>query len=143
MASLYFFIAGEPTAKAAVKNMMIKGFVHKFMPKKTRNAIADARSQIIAQLPENFKPLECPLKVEVMIGRTRPKSAPKRIKHPSTRPDIDNYLKLLFDAMNSVVFKDDGQIVKITACKHFSEKPGISVNLEDVEPEEVLVGEKT
>ena len=141
MPELHLFISGEPTAKGAVKVSMHGTFAHKFMPKKTRNAIQDARAQIVSQLPKDFKPMEGPLRIQIIVGRTRPKSAPKRVKHAATRPDLDNYLKLIFDAMNSVVFRDDGQIVAITAVKHFSDKPGIDITVQDVEPEEELVKE--
>lgn len=33
------------------------------------------------------------------------------------RGDLDNYLKLAFDALNGVAFDDDKQVVKITAVK--------------------------
>ena len=36
--------------------------------------------------------------------------------------DLDNYLKLIFDAMNSVVFLDDAQIISIHAAKRFSQE---------------------
>lgn len=41
--------------------------------------------------------------------------------------DIDNLLKGLFDAMNDLVFKDDSQIVKVTAQKVHTMTQGILV----------------
>jgi Holliday junction resolvase RusA-like endonuclease len=137
MATFSFFISGEPVAKAAVKVTVRGTFAHKYMPAKTRHAIDDARAQIASQLREKyptFQLLQGPLNISVLVFRSRPKSAPKRVKFPTTRPDLDNYLKLLFDAMNSVVFLDDAQIISIHAAKGFSqEKIGIEVNIEEVE----------
>ena len=48
---------------------------------------------------------------------------------PVSRPDIDNYLKLCFDAFNEIVFKDDSQIVSVSAEKVYSDKPGLVVEV--------------
>ena len=50
----------------------------------------------------------------------RPKSAPKRVRYPTTRPDLDNYLKTLLDALDKFAFPDDAQIVNIHAKKAFA-----------------------
>lgn len=33
------------------------------------------------------------------------------------RGDLDNYVKAVCDALNGVVYKDDRQVVQLTACK--------------------------
>ena len=35
----------------------------------------------------------------------------------ATRPDVDNLAKLILDSLNGVAFKDDGQVVLLTAMK--------------------------
>lgn len=35
------------------------------------------------------------------------------------KPDIDNYLKSVMDAMNSIVYKDDSQIASISIIKKY------------------------
>ena len=37
-----------------------------------------------------------------------------------TRPDVDNGIKSLLDALNGLAWEDDGQVVKITAEKYYS-----------------------
>ena len=37
--------------------------------------------------------------------------------YKTTRPDIDNIQKACFDALNGLLFKDDSQIVSVTATK--------------------------
>ena len=39
---------------------------------------------------------------------------------PSVKPDIDNYAKLVIDAMNGKVFYDDGQITTLIVKKRWS-----------------------
>lgn len=36
--------------------------------------------------------------------------------------DVDNYAKSALDGLNSVVFDDDKQVVKLTACKRWGER---------------------
>ncbi len=50
------------------------------------------------------------------------------------RPDIDNLLKPLKDAMEKVCYVDDSQIVEIRARKIRSDREGIYVMLDAVKP---------
>ncbi len=48
---------------------------------------------------------------------------------PVSRPDIDNYLKSCFDALNGIVWKDDSQIVEVFARKIYAEKPQLIIEV--------------
>ena len=48
---------------------------------------------------------------------------------PLTRPDMDNYEKTVYDAINGVVFVDDSQIIKVDAEKFYSIIPRIEINI--------------
>lgn len=41
---------------------------------------------------------------------------------PLTRPDVDNYLKPVFDSMNGTIYKDDGQITSVNTVKVYTNK---------------------
>ena len=66
-------------------------------------------------------PLEGP--VEILVRAIWPmKGQPlKRSKRPwawkATRPDIDNVLKGVLDALNGIAYQDDGQVVRATIEK--------------------------
>lgn len=129
-----FEILGEPVAKGRPKISSFGGHARAYTPTKTRNAENDIRAQIIQQLPKGFKPLQGPLKATVNFRRTMPASIPKCRRAtalPMTRPDLDNYLKLLWDAFNSVVIEDDAQIVQLDARKSYG-TPGITIELEAI-----------
>ena len=51
----------------------------------------------------------------------------------SKRPDIDNYIKLVLDALNGVFYKDDSQICHIEAIKKYSQDPRTVVEIRGVE----------
>ena len=39
---------------------------------------------------------------------------------PAKRPDLDNYVKMIADALNGVVYVDDAQIVTLWAWKRYA-----------------------
>lgn len=75
-----------------------------------------------------------PLIVEIGVFRKLTSAVRKQhqeaemgLIRPTTRPDIDNYIKQVFDALNGIVWEDDGQIVTVTARKFFSNVPRIEI----------------
>lgn len=93
-----------------------------------------ARLQAAQQI-EN--PIEDPLKVEITFYMTIPKSTSKKKKKQmlnyeiahTKKPDIDNLLKFILDALNTVAFRDDSQIWSVIAEKVYSEDPRTEIIL--------------
>ena len=46
---------------------------------------------------------------------------------PTSKPDIDNVEKILFDGLNGVVWKDDVQVVEVRKRKRYSATPGVEM----------------
>jgi len=122
----------EPHAKGRPKVTTFSGHAQIYTPKKTRIAEADIKASIRSEIAkaERFGAGE-PLVLWVTFYVVRPKAAPRRVKHPVTRPDLDNYLKTLLDALDKFAFPDDAQIVNIHAKKAFAET-GTSPRIEFV-----------
>lgn len=61
-----------------------------------------------------------PVKVRVETYSELPKSRPKSVEseEDTYKPDIDNVIKLVLDALNEVAWKDDAQVVGVIAYKH-------------------------
>ena len=92
------------------------GKVMTYTPKKTHNFESLVKQQFYSQ---NCKKIDgC---IEVMIQAYYGVKNKKLWGNPKdTRPDIDNGIKLLLDALNGLAWEDDGQVVKITAEKYYS-----------------------
>jgi Holliday junction resolvase RusA-like endonuclease len=60
-------------------------------------------------------------------SRKKQQAARWGVVRPTSRPDIDNYIKAVFDGCNEIVWKDDSQVVQVTATKRHSHSRGISV----------------
>ena len=52
---------------------------------------------------------------------------------PTKKPDIDNICKVVMDAMNKLVYKDDKQVVAVSMQKTYGEKACVMVEVEDLE----------
>lgn len=63
--------------------------------------------------------LEGPVSVKVRTFRAMPKSRPKRLEteEDAFKPDADNILKIVLDALNGVAFHDDSQVVRVLCAK--------------------------
>lgn len=76
-----------------------------------------------------------PLTVTLRFYRPYPKSMSERkrkISYPTTKPDVDNYIKQAFDALNGIVWEDDAQIVDCMAIKRYSGRPRLELRIEEL-----------
>lgn len=52
---------------------------------------------------------------------------------PTVKPDIDNYQKSFYDALNGIVWKDDAQITDETSKKRYSDRPRIELEVYEID----------
>ena len=50
---------------------------------------------------------------------------------PTKKPDIDNIIKVILDALNKMAFKDDNQITKIEVEKVYSTEEKVYIKIEE------------
>lgn len=103
----------QPVAKARAR-VTSRGA---FTPRAT--AEFERSIRLLARMRAPKTPIACPLRIAIVFWLPKP----KRTKHhcPAVRPDLDNYLKAVMDALNGIVWVDDGQICEITAGKYYCE----------------------
>jgi len=106
---------------------VVNGFAMKYTTTKVKKFYKDIQELTQPQLPENFKLFDCDLRASVVFTRPRLKSDPLRY-YAHTVPDLDNYLKALWDALKGVVFTDDCRIVDVHASKVHG-TPGIHLGI--------------
>ena len=51
---------------------------------------------------------------------------------PAIKPDIDNYVKAILDALNGVAFRGDKQIISLNAKKLYSDKPRTEIEIKEI-----------
>src|SRR5215831_3389198 len=120
-------IGGPPTAKGRPR-MTRRGFA--YTPAHVRKY--EAHGRLAAQLAMDGRPpIEVPVRLELVAELPIPVSWSGRRRAlavtgdllPTSRPDVDNYIKAGLDSLNEIVLRDDSQVVEITARKRFSVAP--------------------
>jgi len=129
-----FFVAGIPKSMkvSGVARFQRAGKVH-MVPKRSNSEWATLVGQIGREhAPE--RPLEGPVAFAARFFMPRPKSAPKRVSQPLTKPDLDNLCHKLTDQWNGVFYRDDAQIVRFAVSKAFAEdgKPGVEITVVEI-----------
>ena len=109
----------EPVPKGAVKNRVVGGMVMSYTPHATAKAMKAIREALDKRPITPFEPL-VPLKLTVTFWRQKSKWLKRRESMPYRKPDLDNFLKLLLDALNGRAFADDAQITTIIARKRWT-----------------------
>jgi Holliday junction resolvase RusA-like endonuclease len=96
------------------------------------------RTFIEAYADMGGKPIfSCPVRVEMEIRHparaswTKAKTAGALAGHiaATVKSDIDNVIKIWFDAFNGCMWKDDTQVIEVHAKKMFSEDPSVLVRV--------------
>ncbi|MEY8763381.1 MULTISPECIES: RusA family crossover junction endodeoxyribonuclease [Clostridium] len=61
----------------------------------------------------------------------------KGILLPDKKPDVDNVLKCICDALNKIAYDDDKQIISMFITKYYSKDPYVYVRLDEVHGEDM------
>lgn len=79
-----------------------------------------------------------PLQVDIIFIMPIPKSGRSQNRkvaageYQTTKPDIDNLMKSVFDAANQIVWEDDNQVCKVSAQKIYGDIPGIKMGVSEL-----------
>ena len=98
-----------------------------YTPTRTKDYETLIEQYFLMKYPQ-YKAIEGRAKVRIQAFFEIPKSTTKKQKEgmlenivsPTKKPDIDNIVKVVLDAMNKFAFKDDTQIVKLEVEKLYS-----------------------
>lgn len=134
---LFIEIPGEPVGKGRPR-FTRQG--RAYTPAKTAAYENLIRLAFHDKYPD-WKPTESPVAVYIRAEYNMPASWPKRkrLLHlltagwKTSKPDLDNIIKAL-DGLNGVAWKDDSQIVHISAMKYYGLQPRLTVHITNEEP---------
>lgn len=113
-------IPGRPKGKARPR--FANG--HAYTPKVTR----DYEKEIaVCYKDQDGRKYEGDISIEITAVFKIPESWSKKKKwqtinegaRPKVRPDIDNIVKVVMDALNGVAYEDDSQVVEVKAVKAY------------------------
>ena len=142
MQKLMFEIPGSPIGQGRPKFSTINGHAKAYDPEKSRNYKAYVKLLATQAMKEQgFTMIDGPCCLDIMAFFEVPKSKSKKFKErallglerPTKKPDIDNIVKALQDALNGLAYKDDSSIVFLSVAKCYSEVPRVEVILREIE----------
>ena len=149
MKTICFTVPGKPQGKARARtfyNPKTKG-MSSITPEKTvlyENFISTCYLQVAGE--DRFSDdAYIRIRIQAFYEVTKSSSKVKRTAMlngelmPAKKPDIDNIAKAVLDALNSVAYRDDTQIVELQIRKQYSEKPRLEICMESVNLQEILV----
>lgn len=141
--TIEFFVPGEPQGKARARTYLPRGS-NKFRsvtPDKTRMYEVRIRNAFLKVWKQNDLafPKDRPVRICVTAYYRPAKSTSKKklaqmqagLLLPMKKPDLDNVIKAVCDALNKYAYHDDAQIVNIECSKAYGYPEGLSVILMD------------
>ena len=129
-----FEVPGKIIGKGRPRLNTYSGSV--YTPTRTKDYESLVMQYFLLKYPR-YKPFEGRVQVEINALFEVPKSTKKADKelmlsnqiHPTRKPDIDNMVKIIRDAMNGIAFKDDIQITKLNVEKTYSTQEKVQIKI--------------
>jgi Holliday junction resolvase RusA-like endonuclease len=139
MGLIEFVVPGKPVPKKRPRFTKVGAFVRTYTPEETVNfeglvALAAMKAR------GDIAPTEAAVALEVEIELIPPKSWSLKKKRmalvgelwPVSKPDADNVVKSIQDALNGVVWVDDSQVVRLTASKRYGSADQTRVRIGEI-----------
>lgn len=126
-------LKGKGRPRAATSKKTGKSF--QYTPADTRKyeqQVAWEAKQAI--LKTKWRVTRAPVRLDIYIWHKRPKALKKSEADlpPCRVPDMDNIEKILMDALNTVVWKDDKQVVEKHTYKYWGDDPGVFIRVSEI-----------
>lgn len=134
-----FQVPGKPQGKARARTYYNKelGRSTSYTPENTVLYENLIKSQYLAKCNGIYFESGTPVAVQIIARFVPPKSASKKRalqmlegkELPLKKPDVDNIVKVVADALNGVAYRDDTQIASVTAKKVYSAVEGLDIRI--------------
>lgn len=124
-----FVVEGEPQGKARPRFSRRSGTV--YTPAKTAKYEKEIRDSFLAAggklIPEGsyvLVTIDAYFEIPKSYTKRKRLACERNINRPDKKPDIDNVLKVVLDALNKVAYADDKQVIGIVCRKWYSHSSG-------------------
>lgn len=130
MSSINCRIYGCPVPQGRPRFQKIGNFVKPYDPQESKSWKETVKSQVIDRGGATI--LDGALTMTLRFHLPRPKSLPKKVTHHTKKPDVDNLVKAIKDALRGICYNDDSQIVDLHAHKEYHEQPGVTIQISKI-----------
>jgi len=147
--TLYFTVPGTPApqgSKRIYQNRLVSTNDKTLKPWRaavTTYAIQAYRRECI-NTHQDFTPLLTPVSIELTFVLTRPKTHYRSGKYAhilkdnapnyvGVKPDLDKLVRAVLDSLTDAgVFRDDAQVVKLSATKRYGDNPYVEIQIDTI-----------
>ena len=92
------------------------------------SALAAWRSAIALEARKaGALPREGAISIEMSFVMPKPRTVTR--SHPTVAPDLDKLVRAVLDGLTAIAYRDDGQVISITARKDYGERIGVDISL--------------
>jgi len=134
-----FEVPGQPRGKERPRWTMVSSTAIVYTPRNTRGYEDMIRTYYQVKNLHKFEKGEA-LEVSAIAYYKIPTSAKKGHKVlmlkgemlPTKKPDIDNIIKIVLDALNGVAYYDDSQVCRVNFMKMYSENPRLKILIRNI-----------
>ena len=134
--SVDFIVPGSPIGKGRPRFARRGNFVQAYTPEKTASYENLVKLKAMEAM-QGRPPIDGPVSMELSLFIAPPASWSKRKTAeaiygslmPTSKPDIDNVLKGICDAMNEIVFRDDKQVCDVRIIKRYGQVAEARINV--------------
>ena len=125
-----FIVEGEPQGKARPRFSRRSGTV--YTPSKTAkyeeeircSFLAASGGEMISKGSYAVVILDAYFEIPKSYTKGKRLACEHNINRPDKKPDIDNVLKVVLDALNGVAYEDDKQVIEVICRKWYSRSSG-------------------
>lgn len=139
MSFVVFTVEGPPQGKGRPRFRRAGNFVTTYTDQKTKDYELRIKHHAMAAMAAkgDMRPSNMPIDLSIQICCPVPFSWSKKKQmqalggeiFPTNKPDLDNILKVVGDAMNGVVYEDDKQIISVRVVKYYGQIPHLSIKV--------------
>ena len=134
-----FEVPGQPKGKERPRWTMVSNTSIVYTPRNTRDYEKMIKTFYKINNFKSFKKDEA-LEISAIAYYQIPKNTKKSHKLlmikgeilPTKKPDIDNIMKVVLDALNGVAYFDDKQVCKVNFIKMYSEEPRLKILIRSI-----------
>ena len=141
MRSVTFQVPGKPQGKARARTVMNKALGHSVSYTPENDLLYEnlIKSRFLDQADGFYLETGTPVALRI-VARFMPSASTSKKKQqdmlageilPLKKPDMDNIVKVVADALNGTAYHDDKQIDLVSAKKAYSAMEGLDITVEE------------
>lgn len=128
---IIFTVYGTPVPQGSTKAFIPRGW-NRAVITTDNSKLKPWRQQVTeTALSMNAQMITGAVAIGLHFYFRKPKSASKRL-YPTVKPDTDKLIRGILDALTGVCYRDDAQVVRVDAAKHYGDVERCEIRVEAI-----------